>query len=120
MFDLEWERCAPWLQDALDAAGNWFALEDVKKVVLEGKAYFYPGMKAALVTEVRIYPRKRIYNCWLAGGDLEEIKKAFVPTIRMQAKKLQCDLITVQGRPGWKKVFNLKQRGVVLFEEVSL
>ena len=117
-FDREWERCSPWLQAALDHAGNLFSLEDVKAAVLSEKAIFLPGFEAAVVAEIRVYPQKKIYNCWLAGGSLEELKLAFAPAIRRYAKKAGCDAITIQGRPGWRRVFNMRERGVVLTEEV--
>ena len=117
-FDQEWERCSPWVQAALDHAGNLFSLEDVKKSVIKGEAIFLPGLEAAVIAEIRVYPQKRIYNCWLAGGNLEELKLAFAPAIRRYAKRAGCDAITIQGRPGWQRVFNMKQKGVVLTEEV--
>ena len=117
-FDREWERCSPWLQAALDHAGNLFSLEDVKAAVLSEKAIFLRGFEAAVVAEIRVYPQKKIYNCWLAGGSLEELKLGFAPAIRRYAKKAECDAITIQGRPGWRRVFNMRERGVVLTEEV--
>ena len=118
-FDQEWERCSPWVQAALDHAGNLFSLEDVKKSVIKGEAIFLPGLEAVVIAEIRVYPQKRIYNCWLAGGDLEELKLAFAPAIRRYAKRAGCDAITIQGRPGWQRVFNMHQKGVVLTEEVA-
>lgn len=118
-FDQEWERCSPWLQAALDHAGNLFSLEDVKKSVIKGEAIFLPGLEAVVIAEIRVYPQKRIYNCWLAGGNLEELKLAFAPAIRRYAKRAGCDAITIQGRPGWQRVFNMRQKGVVLTEEVA-
>jgi hypothetical protein len=118
-FDQEWERCSPWVQAALDHAGNLFTLEDVKKAVIKGEAIFLPGLEAAVIAEIRVYPQKRIYNCWLAGGNLEELKLAFAPAIRRYAKRAGCDAITIQGRPGWQRVFNMHQKGVVLTEEVA-
>jgi hypothetical protein len=118
-FDQEWERCSPWVQAALDHAGNLFTLEDVKKAVIKGEAIFLPGLEAAVIAEIRVYPQKRIYNCWLAGGNLEELKLAFAPAIRRYAKRAGCDAITIQGRPGWQRVFNMRQKGVVLTEEVA-
>jgi len=118
-FDQEWERCSPWLQAALDHAGNLFSLEDVKKAVIKGEAIFLPGLEAVVIAEIRVYPQKRIYNCWLAGGNLEELKLAFAPAIRRYAKRAGCDAITIQGRPGWQRVFNMRQKGVVLTEEVA-
>ena len=117
-FDQEWERCGPWLQAALDHAGNLFTLDDVKQAVLRGEATFHPGLNAAVITEIRVYPQKKIYNCWLAGGDIEELKLAFAPAVRKYAKRAGCDAITIQGRPGWKRVFNMREKGVVLTEEV--
>ena len=118
-FEQEWIRCSPWIQAALDHAGNLFTLDDVKRAVLDGHAIFLPGLEAVVIAEIRVYPQKRIYNCWLAGGDLQELKMAFAPAIRRYAKKAECDAITIQGRPGWQRVFNMKQKGVVLTEEVS-
>ncbi len=118
-FDQEWERCSPWVQAALDHAGNLFTLEDVKKAVIKGEAIFLPGLEAAVIAEIRVYPQKRIYNCWLAGGNLEELKVAFAPAIRRYAKRAGCDAITIQGRPGWQRVFNMHRKGVVLTEEVA-
>jgi hypothetical protein len=118
-FDQEWERCSPWVQAALDHAGNLFSLEDVKKSVIKGEAIFLPGLEAVVIAEIRVYPQKRIYNCWLAGGNLEELKLAFAPAIRRYAKRAGCDAITIQGRPGWQRVFNMRQKGVVLTEEVA-
>jgi hypothetical protein len=117
-FDQEWIRCSPWIQAALDHAGNLFTLDDVKESVLKGQAFFLPGFEAVVISEIRIYPQKKIYNCWLAGGSLEELKIGFAPAIRWYAKKAGCDAITIQGRPGWQRVFNMKQKGVVLTEEV--
>ena len=117
-FDQEWIRCSQWLQAALDHAGNLFSLDDVKAAVLRREAIFLPGLEAAVIAEIRVYPQKKIYNCWLAGGDLEELKLAFAPAVRWYAKKAECDAITIQGRPGWKRVFNMKEKGVVLTEEV--
>jgi len=118
-FEQEWIRCSPWMQAALDHAGNMFTLDDVKKAVLDGQAMFLPGLEAAVIAEIREYPQKRVFNCWLAGGDLEELKMAFAPAIRRYAKKANCDAITIQGRPGWQRVFSMKQKGVILTEEVA-
>jgi len=115
----EWQRCSGWLQEALDHAGNLFSLEDVWQAVLSGDAVFLPGIDAAVVVEVRVYPQKRVMNCWLAGGSLEELEEVFAPMIRYYAKKFECELIMIQGRPGWRRVFNMQQCGVVLVEKVQ-
>lgn len=114
----EWERCSPWIQAALDYGGNLFALEDVLDAVQKGQAQFWPGKKSALVTEIKQYPRKRLCNVWLAGGDLEELKQMSV-YVKDFAKASKCDGLLVQGRPGWQKVFPQRLKTVTLMEEVS-
>ena len=114
----DWERCAPWLQSALDHAGNLFLLEHVWDTVASGKAQFWPGKGCAIVTEVKQYPLKRILNVWLAGGDLEELK-VMSHFVRSYAEQMYCDAMMIQGRPGWHKVFPQRLRSVTLMEEVS-
>ena len=114
----EWERCGPWIQAALDHGGNLFSLNDVLEAIQNGQAQFWPGKDCALVTEIRIYPLKKICNVWLAGGNLEEIKQ-IVTYIRLFAKQTKCDAITLQGRPGWQKIYKERLKSVTLMEEVS-
>ena len=92
----EWQRCGPWIQAALDHAGNLFTLDDVWEVVSHGKAQFWPGNECALVTEIKQFPRKRILNVWLAGGKLEELI-VMSHYIREYAKRWQCDAMMIQG-----------------------
>lgn len=114
----EWERCSPWIQAALDHGGNLFDLEDVWQSIIKGLAQFWPGSSSAMVTEIKQFPKKRILNIWLAGGDLEDLKRMEF-YVREYAKKTQCDAITIQGRPGWQKVFPQRLKTVTLMEEVS-
>jgi len=114
----EWSRCMPYIQTALDHAGNLFTVNDVFDLVTEGKAHFWPGKNCAIITEVRQFPQKRLCNVWLGGGDLEELK-VMAEYVRLYAKQMNCDAITIQGRPGWQKVFGLKVKSVTLIEEVS-
>ena len=113
----EWDRCSKWLQDALDAAGNLATLDQVKSLVDEGKARFWPGKECAFVTEIVQYPNKRALNIWLAGGDLQEML-SFEPMVRAYAKDKGCDLLVIQGRPGWQKVFKKTPKWIGLVDEV--
>ena len=61
-FEQEWIRCSPWLQAALDHAGNMFTLDDVKQAVLDGQAMFLPGLEAAVIAEIRKYPQKKVFS----------------------------------------------------------
>jgi hypothetical protein len=113
----EWERCNNWLQAALDVAGNLATLEQVKALVDEGKARFWPGKECAFVTEIVQYPNKRALNLWLAGGNLQEIL-SFEPLLREYARDRNCDIICIQGRPGWRRAIKNPPRWVCVTYEV--
>ena len=55
--EFHWVRCKPYLEQALDHAGNLFKLSDVWSLVENGKAQFWPGFECAVVTEVHDYPQ---------------------------------------------------------------
>lgn len=63
-FDQEWDRCGPWLQAALDHAGNLFTLDDVKQAVIKGKAIFYPESMLLLLQKFVYFLR----NVFLTAG----------------------------------------------------
>ncbi len=112
-----WDRCAPWLQAALDRSGNTHALEDVRAAVRAGAATFWPGRACCLVTEVVQYPRKRVAVLWLAGGDLRELC-AMAGFVRRWAKDNGCDRMQITGRPGWQRVLGARAAGTILTEEL--
>jgi hypothetical protein len=98
VIDQEWARCAPWLQAALDKGDETFSLSDVRKLVDEGRAQFWPGRESAGVSDV--VPD---FHIWLFGGRLSEMwamERACSDWARAQG----CRRVTIKGRPGWSRV----------------
>jgi hypothetical protein len=87
--------------------------DDVLVMLLAGKAKLWMGEKTAAITEFVTYPQMRVLNVWLAGGDLEELRKMeaeqFIPFAREQG----CKRITCGGRPGLSRVKSDWSRGGV-------
>lgn len=110
-----WTELSPLLQPALDREGNLFSLDDVWQAVQEGKAQFWPGRTSALVTEIKVYPRGKVLNVWLAGGVLDEIRN-IVPFIRSFGSEKGCTKIALTGRKGWAKVLGMKPASIVLYD----
>jgi hypothetical protein len=106
----DWERCAPWLQAALDAGGaRTHSLADVEALVRARDAVFWPGRRSALVTLEQAHPKAKALHLWLFGGDLDECLNIFRPAWERYARASGCDLITITGRAGWERT--LKQFG---------
>ena len=94
-----WERCAGWLQAALDHAGE-HTLEHVHDECLNGRAILWPGERCAIVTHVI----DRELHCWLGGGDLRELL-TLRPGIEAWGRAAGCTHATLKGRTGWARLF---------------
>jgi hypothetical protein len=101
-FEGEWARCAPWLQAALDRAGEGFGLDYVLAEVMAHRATFWPFRDAALVTELVQTDGAREANFWLAGGSLRCLLN-MRPHIETRLVADGYTAITIIGRSGWAR-----------------
>lgn len=102
-------RCSSWLEAALGYAGGTHNLQDILDGVLRCEYQFWPGKQCAVITEIMVFPRKRVFNFFLAGGDLAELE-AMTPTMESWAKFNRCDSAMLTARRGWIRTF-LATRG---------
>lgn len=103
------EAARPFLQKALDLAGNTHTIEDLQAMIDEGRVIFWPGINSAVITEIIEYPQKRTLHFFLAGGNLAELE-AMYPAIEAWGKEQGCTTASTSGRPGWERTF-LKREG---------
>jgi hypothetical protein len=98
-----WARCRPYLEAALAHAGGTHGIEDVARLIEEGRAHFWPGRRCAVVTELYDYPRLKACNIWLLGGELKELL-ALEPVIAAWARAQGCSRVLGGGpRAGWRR-----------------
>ena len=96
-----WDRCKPWIKEGLH--GSLISVEDIERLLNEGKAVLWPGQKCAIVTEFVDYSSgERASQVMSAGGDLDEIM-SMVPGMEAYARLNGCKQSMVEGRMGWKK-----------------
>lgn len=105
----EWVRCKPWLMAALEHDGGFNTIEDVETRIAAGDAHFWPGKRAAGVTEFMAFPRCKALNFWLVGGDLDELLDHMMPAAEAWARTQGCTKTVAFGRRGWKP--KLAERG---------
>ena len=101
-------RCRGWIEDALDFGGNTHDFEDIVKAVFSGHMQLWANERGCAVTEMVVFPKKKMLNVFLAGGDMDQILD-MESACEEFAKMNDCDGLTIAGRKGWKKV--LGQRG---------
>ena len=114
-------RCREWIESALEYSGGTHIFEDIVQGVLEGKMQLWTGETGCAVTEIIVYPRKKVLHVFLAGGDMSQI-------IDFEASALEfgringCTTMTLAGRKGWTKVLDKhgwKESFVVMSKETS-
>ena len=108
LFD-EVSRCRKYIEAALEYSGGTHTFDDIVAGIFSQKMQLWGNKKSAVVTEIVVYPRAKVLNYFLAGGDLDELKQ-MRPHIEEWATGLGCNRVTLSGRPGWAKTF-LKDEG---------
>ena len=99
-----WMRRRPYVEAALARAGGTHGIEDVARLVEDGRAHFWPGWRCAAVTEFYHYPRLKACNLWLLGGELGELLR-LEPIIAAWARAQGCARLLGGGpRRGWERV----------------
>lgn len=100
----EFERCAHWIEDALEYSHGTHDIYDIFESVASGQVQFWPGERCALITQVSEYPKKKMIHVFLAGGDITEIELIEADIVKW-AKTQGCEALSLTGRPGWTKSF---------------
>ena len=99
----ELSRCRGWIEDALEYCNGTHIFEDVVKAIAESRMQLWPAPRGCMVTEIVVYPRKKVLNIFLAGGELDQLLD-MNEDITAWAKAQGCTGGTMIGRVGWKKV----------------
>ena len=89
------------LSVALRLDGDYTA-EDIKELVVRGACQAWPWKESIAITEIRVFPRQRALNVWLASGKMEDIL-ALEPFVVDFAKENGCSKLTLTGRTGWDR-----------------
>ncbi len=98
----EFNRCKPYIEAALEYTGGTHDIIDIYAGLYKGTMQLWPAEKSCLVTEIITYPKMRVLNIFLGGGDLTEILSMHEDVIRW-AKDQNCSALNMTGRFGWKK-----------------
>ena len=100
----EFERCKPWIEAALEYSGGTHTIEDIAQGIAERRLQFWPAPNGCLVTELVKYPRTRVLNVFLGGGEFDQLVDMHGDVIAW-AKLQGCTAATISGRKGWERAF---------------
>ena len=103
MTDLD--RVRPWLEAALRYSGDTHEWEDVVQGLIDGRMQLWAGDKSAAVTEILVYPRKKVLHVFLAGGTMSQLID-MIDDVAQWGKTQGCTGMTLSGRNGWKRILS--------------
>lgn len=98
----EFMRCKKYIEAALEYSGGTHDIIDIYQGLYTGAMQLWPNKNSCLVTEIITYPKKKVLNIFLGGGDLAEILEMHDSVISW-AKEQNCSALSMTGRFGWKK-----------------
>ena len=96
------KNCQKWIEDALEYSGGTHNFEDVVDGLRNGVMQLWAAPKGCIVTEIVVYPRKKVLHVFLGGGKLDQLIDMHKDVIQW-AKAQGCAALTMTGRFGWKK-----------------
>lgn len=99
------QRCRAWIEAALAYSGGTHEYKDIVDGVLSGHMQLWAGDSGCAVTEVSVYPKKKVLHVFLAAGDMNQIID-FQESAISFAKMNGCNSMTIAGRSGWKRVLD--------------
>ena len=117
-------RGRDWIESALKKGGETHDFKDVVDGVMKGDFQLWMGSNGCAVTEILVYPNKKILHVFLEGGakghGIDQITDMHDSAVEF-AKRENCQGMTVSGRAGWKKILverGWKQQFITLSKEI--
>jgi hypothetical protein len=91
------------METALRLGGDLHAVPDVVAAVKDGRAQFWGRDDGMVVTELQVFPSRRVLNYWLVAGRLRDCL-ALEPEIEAWALDHGASVATANGLPKWGHV----------------
>jgi hypothetical protein len=116
---LVWPHVASLLHRATKRTGCYEPI-DLLKLAMAGQVGIWlcevdGAVAAALVSEVKQYPRRRILEMLFAGGDrMREWLPVAVARLDAHARECGCSHISALGRPGWARAWGGEATGDIV------
>lgn len=103
ILEQEWSRTRHWIDAALAHSPGLETLEDVERLLSDGRYMLWTSERCAAVTEIAEYASRKVIVIVHAGGDKAELINEMEPRIAEFGVGQGCDMIAVTGRHGWQR-----------------
>ena len=90
------------LARALDTQGGLWALADILERISDGRMQSFVHNNSWIVTQISVYPRRRLLEIVAAIGDLKDCRLLHGEILAF-ANRMNVDLVAAYGRRGWAR-----------------
>lgn len=94
-----------WIEAALEYSGGTHTFQDVIDGVQSGRMQLWPADRGVAITEIIVYPRKRVLHVFLAGGEMDQLTD-MIDAAADWGRSQGCTSLTMSGRLGWQRVLS--------------
>jgi hypothetical protein len=111
LIDTCWGQIEPFMEKAAKYTYGRYTSDDIYDSVVEHNHHLWvaldkTGIKGAVVTNIIVYPKRKLLAMAFCGGqDLKEWKDPMLNLLQRFAKDMGCDGIESTARAGWAKIF---------------
>lgn len=88
------------LEEALHRGGGLYTPLDVIDAIETGAMQAFHCERGFVVTEIRVFPRKKVLHLVAACGELDAVLELQDQVVAF-ARENECDLVSAVGRRGW-------------------
>ncbi len=92
------------IEAALAHGGGTHNFDDVRESIERGDLHYWPRGDSFVVTEIEVYPRKKVCHIFLAAGKMDDMR-ALLPGVEQWARVNGCAAVSLLGRLGWGRSF---------------
>lgn len=100
---LTWAECRPLIEAALKTSPGLETIEDVERMIAEGKYFPFSGQHSCAVAEIARFSQHKAFNIVHGGGELSELLDVLEPKMCEFARAAGCTLMMGMGRKGWER-----------------
>jgi|TARA_Y100000361_G_C11160578_1_gene347057 hypothetical protein len=100
--------CRSLIESALEYGDQTHTFDDIVEGVLKGEYQFWEAPLGCAITEIVVFPRKKVLHIFLYAGELQQVLD-MEESAKIWAKEFGCSAFSLSGRRGWKRV--LEKRG---------
>jgi hypothetical protein len=91
-----------YIEDALAYAGGTHTFDDIVDGIVTGRMQLWPAPRGCAVTEIVIYPKKKVLHVFLAGGEMDQLFD-MIDGAAKWGRAQGCTSMTLAGRLGWQR-----------------